>query len=147
MKRWSGIFRTLPWGIIQPYSGTFRTLCNACICRNLTYSKSWNIQNLSIIASQCVFRTLSYLQIYKNLQIFRSLTYLKLETYLEPSERFKMEFFAKTVLNYNCHSKVLHLRSLTGSWKHISPNKYSLTCRVTSCCGLCNTYLEPCLLL
>ena len=101
-----------PQGIIQPYSDIFRTLCNACICRNLTYSKSWNIQNLSIIASQCIFRTLSYLQVYKNLQIFRSLTYLKPDTYLE---RFKMEFFAKAVLNYNYHSKVLHLRCLTGS--------------------------------
>ena len=53
MNRWPGIFRTLPLGVIKPYSSILRTLCNACICRNLTYSKTWNIQNPSIIASQC----------------------------------------------------------------------------------------------
>ena len=34
------IARNVYSGIIQPYSGIFRTLCNACICRNLTYSES-----------------------------------------------------------------------------------------------------------
>ena len=29
----------------------------------------------------------------ENLQIFRTLTYLEAETYSEPSQRFKMEFF------------------------------------------------------
>ena len=42
------------------------------------------------------------------------LTYLKRDTYLEPSERFKMELFAKIFKNYNYFSKALYLRSLTG---------------------------------
>ena len=51
--------------------------------------------------------------IYKNLGILINLTYLKPGTYLEPSQRFKMEFFAKIFKTYNYFSKVLHLRSLT----------------------------------
>ena len=54
--------RTVYSDIIQPYSGIFRTLCNAYICRNLAYWESWNIQNISIIASRHLFRTLSYLR-------------------------------------------------------------------------------------
>ena len=34
--------------ITQPHSGVFATLCNACICRPLEYSESWNIQNPSV---------------------------------------------------------------------------------------------------
>ena len=55
--------------------------------------------------------------IQENLQIFRTLTYLKPDTYAEPSQRFKMEFFSKIVKNYNYFSKVLHLRSLIELWK------------------------------
>ena len=56
--------------------------------------------------------------IHKNLPTFRTLTYLKPDTYAEPSQRFKMEFFSKIVKNYNYFSKVLHLRSLIELWKH-----------------------------
>ena len=45
------IVRTFHSGIIQPYAGIFRTLCNTCICRNLAYSESWNVQNHSITGS------------------------------------------------------------------------------------------------
>ena len=89
----------------------FKTLCNACICRNLAYSEFWNIQNPSIIASRRIFRTLSY---------------LKPDIYPEPSQRFKMAFFAKIVKNYNYFSRVLHLRYLTDLWTSLSLNKYSL---------------------
>ena len=34
------IVRTVYSSIIQPFSGLFRTLCDACICRNLEYPKS-----------------------------------------------------------------------------------------------------------
>ena len=37
------IVRRVSPSIIQLYSSIFRTLCSACICRNLTYSQSWNI--------------------------------------------------------------------------------------------------------
>ena len=56
------IVRTVYSGIFQPYSGIFRTLRNACICKNPAYSESWNIQNPSLIASQRIFITLSYLR-------------------------------------------------------------------------------------
>ena len=64
-------FSPLPYGIIQPCSGTFRTLCNACTRRNLEYSESCNIQNPSIIASRRIFRNL----LYKGVWIFRTWTY------------------------------------------------------------------------
>ena len=62
------IFRTLPLGIISPYSDIFRTVCNLCICRNQAYWQSWIIQNPSIIASWCILRTLSYLWKFLNIQ-------------------------------------------------------------------------------
>ena len=93
----------LSQGIIQPYSSIFRILCNACIYRNLTNVEYWNIQNPSIIASQHVFRTLSYLlkltniqnksDMAKRLRILRSLRCLKSDTYSEPCQRFKIDFF------------------------------------------------------
>ena len=61
-------FRTLPHGIIEPYLGIFRTLYKACIFTNLAYSESWNLQNPSIIISRCIFRTLSYLRKFTNIQ-------------------------------------------------------------------------------
>ena len=47
---------------ISHYLVIFRTLCNACISRNLLYSESSNIWDPSIIALQCIFKTLSYLR-------------------------------------------------------------------------------------
>ena len=41
----------------------------------------------------------------ENLGVFRTLTYLKPDTYLEASQRFKTEFFAKIVKNYNFFPK------------------------------------------
>ena len=52
------IARTIYSGIIQPYSGILWTLCNLHICRNFAYLEFQNIQNPSIIASQCLFKTL-----------------------------------------------------------------------------------------
>ena len=114
---------------IGHYSGIFRTLCNTCICRNLTYSESCNIQNSSIIASRRIFRILPY---YKHLWIFRTLAYLKPDTHSELSQRFTMEFFAKIVKNYNYFSIVLHITSLTRFWIRQLLNKYLLTWRVNS---------------
>ena len=37
---------------------------------------------------------------------------LKPDTYSEPSQGFKTDFFAKIVKNYNYISKAIHLRSL-----------------------------------
>ena len=53
-----------------------------------------------------------------------------------------MDCFAKIVKSYNHSSKSLYLRCLTGLWIHPSLNKYSLTCKVTSCYVLYETYLE-----
>ena len=82
----------------------------------------------------------------ENLWIFSTLTNLKPDTYFEPSQSFKIEFFSKIVKNYNYFSKVLHFRSLTRFWIYLSLNKYPLICRVTSRCVLYDTYSQPCLL-
>ena len=113
-------------GIIQPYSGISRTLCNAWIGRNLGYSESWNIQNRFIIAYRRISRTL---HINENLRIFRIPTYLKLDTCSKPSQRFRIEFFAKIDTKYNYFSKVLNL-----------------TCKVNSRYVLYDTYSKPALL-
>ena len=59
--------------------------------------------------------------------IFRTLTYFKPDIYSEPSQRFKMECFAKIVTRYNYFSKVFYFRSLTGFGIRSSLNKYYLT--------------------
>ena len=113
-----GIFRT-----VKRWPGIFRTLCNACIRRNLAYSESWNIQNSFIIASQRIFRILSYLRKFSNIQ---NSDIFKTRHIFRKSQRFEMEFFAKIVKNYNYISKALHLRFLTVFWIRISLNRYSL---------------------
>ena len=140
MKRWSGIFRTLPQGIIQPNSGIFRALCSACIHRNVAYSESWNIQNTSIIAYRRIFITLSYLRKFTNIQ---NSDMFKTRNIFRTSKKFKMESFAKIVKNYNYFSKALHLRSLNGFWICLSLNKYSLTSRETSWYVLYDICSEP----
>ena len=108
-------------GIIQPYSGIFRISCNAWIFRKSAYSEFWNIQNLFIIASRRIFKTLSDLRKWlnplkpwkfslehwhiENPGICRTLAHLKPDIYAEPSERFKMEI----VKSYNYFAKVLSL--------------------------------------
>ena len=128
MKRWPDIFRTLG---------------NACICRNLAYSKSWYIQNSSIIAPGLLFIALSYLwkltnihnsDIFKTRHIFR--TFLKIQNCA----------FPKIVKNSNCFSKSLHLRSLTWFWIGLFLKKYLLICRATSCYVLSDTHSQSCLL-
>ena len=105
--------------VIEHYS-TILTLYNACICIKLTYSKLFHNCILSHIQNPVIFTKI------------HKLTCLKPDTYLEPSQRFKMEFFAKIVKNYNYFSKMLHLRSLTRFWICLSVHRYSLTFRVTS---------------
>ena len=47
-------------GVIQAYSGTFRTLCNPCIFRTVVYPEPWHIQNQMLIQNLCIFTTLLY---------------------------------------------------------------------------------------
>ena len=65
-----------------------------------------------------IFEILGYLEPFHNCTpvlfmkiLFRSLRYLKPDTCSEPSQRFKIEFFAKIVKDYTYFSKALHLRS------------------------------------
>ena len=55
-----GIVRTVHLSTVHSYSGMLRTLCKACTSRNLVRSEFWNIQNVSIIGSRCIHRTLQY---------------------------------------------------------------------------------------
>ena len=80
--------------------------------------------------------------IYENLLIFRTLTYLKPNSFSEPSQRFKIDVFAKIVKNYHHLPKVLQFKSLTGLWIHQSLSKYSSTCRVTLRYVFYDTYSE-----
>ena len=66
--------------------------------------------------------------IYKNLQILRTLTYLKTDIYSEPSQKFKIMFFAIIVKLY--FSKALHLRFLTVFWIRLFLNKHLTLCIV-----------------
>ena len=95
----------------------------------MSYSESWNIQNSLIITSRRILKTLPYLQKFSNIE---NSGIFKTDTYSEPSQIFKIGFLAKIVENYNCFSKALYLDSLT--------------CRVTSCYVLYDTYSELCLL-
>ena len=101
--------RTVYPGIIQSIPCIFITLCNACKYRSLANSESWIIQNLFIIASWCILRTLLYLQKSVNpvqpLK-FRTLAHCQFwniqnpdifKTYSKHFSRFKMECFAKIV--------------------------------------------------
>ena len=46
-------------GIIQAYSGIFKTLCNPGIFRTVAYSEPPHIQNVGILKLRGIFRTLS----------------------------------------------------------------------------------------
>ena len=98
----------MPKGIIQPYSGIFRTLCTACICRNLLeileYSEPFHncipthIQNPGIFTK---FTNIQNSDIFNMCHIYRTLS------------KIEDGVFAKIVKNYNNLTKALHLRSLT----------------------------------
>ena len=47
-------------GIIQTYSGIFKTLCNPGIFRTVVYPEPWHIQNQKHIQNPGIFRTLVY---------------------------------------------------------------------------------------
>ena len=53
------IVRIVYSGVIQSYSDIFRPLNNTCMCRNLAYSESWNIQKPGTLKTRYIFRTLS----------------------------------------------------------------------------------------
>ena len=76
--------------------------------------------------------------------LFRTLTYLKPHTYVEPSQRCKIECFAKIVKSYNYFFKTLYLRSLRRFWILPFRNKYSSASGVTSHNVLYETYSELC---
>ena len=70
-------------------------------CATLTYAETWHTRN----PGTCITLPLLHLNVYselcyinENLRIFRTLTYLKPNTYSEPSQRFKIEFFGKIEL-------------------------------------------------
>ena len=124
-------------------------MSNVCICRKLWYSESWNMQNPFIIASRCIFRTLSYLQKWVNLmwpwnsepwhngnpEIFSSLTYfINLAHIQNTLKDVKMERFWKIVKDYNHFCKGLYLRSLTEFRVRAFLNTYSLTCSDLTLC-------------
>ena len=87
-------------------------------CTTLAYAETWRTQDPGIFHNCIPTRTESC-HIYENLWIFKTLIYLKPDKYLEPSQKFRMEFFANVVKNYNYFSIALHLRSLTVFWIYV----------------------------
>ena len=77
--------------VIGHYLAILRALCSSCICKDLAYAESYNIDNPSIIAPQRTFRT----HIYEKLQILRTLTSLKPDIYSEPSQSLIWCFLQK----------------------------------------------------
>ena len=82
---------------IQSYCGIFRTNCNSCIFRSLTYSESWHLYNLRYISNSMkaysgtfrtlcnvpTLRTLPYSELYhiQNFGIFRPEAYSEFCSY------------------------------------------------------------------
>ena len=76
IRAYSNIFRhnQAYSGIVQAYSGIFRTLCSPDIFRTLVYLDPWHIQNQKHIQNRGAFRTLAYSESWciQNLDIFRA---------------------------------------------------------------------------
>ena len=49
-------------GIIQAYSGIFKTMCNPGILRTVVYPEPWHIQNQKHIQNLDIFANLVYLE-------------------------------------------------------------------------------------
>ena len=75
-------------GIIQAYSGKFRTLCYPEIFKTVVHPEPWHIQNQKHI---------------QNLDIFRMLAYSKSEAYSVPCQTSTMKCFAN---GYNYFHKL-----------------------------------------
>ena len=92
---------------IQPYCGIFRTLCNSCIFKTLSYSKSWHIYNPRCIQNS--FKT--YFDIFKtlcNTRILRPLLY---------SERCPIQNFG--IFRTRGIFKILFIYPHSGIFRHI----------------------------
>ena len=130
----------------------FKTLWNV----DQAYSESWNVE------TWYTRRMFTVIYIKENLQIFRTLTCLKPDTYLKPSQSFKIEFFTKIVekkLPKN-FPKISILDLWFEFWIRLSLNKYSCEhvewphviiiwyiFRTPSIISHIGAYLEPCVTL
>ena len=117
--RTGGLFETL-WNLDQTYSEP---------CLRALFSHIQNLVQRLHIQKSDILRTLEYSRlfhncilthseprhIYENLRIFRNLIYLKPDTYLEPSQIFKMEFLQKYLKTVIIFPKRCILDLWTGS--------------------------------
>ena len=78
-------------GIIQAYSGIFKTLCNPGVFRTVVFPEPWHIQNQKHILNSGIFTTLVYSElpyiqnadIFKIAGIFRTLSNIYDEVFCE----------------------------------------------------------------
>ena len=112
----------------------------------LKYSEPFHNCILTFIQNPVTFTKIDKACVTLEIQNSSILTILE---YSEPSQRFKMECFAKIVKSYNHISKAVCLRFLTGSWICPSLNKYSLTCtmycmrhKIQTCSGIFRSYSD-----
>ena len=115
----------------------------------LEYSEPFHNCLLAHIQNPIIFTEISKtwvtleIQNINNAGIFKTLTCFKRYTYAETSQIFNMECFARIVKSYYSFAKcsVLHLLK-DFEYAHLSIST-TLTCRMTSCNVLYETYLEP----
>ena len=127
--RTRGLFKIL-WNVDQAYSepcighysAIFRHTQN--VRQHLQYSEPFHHNR---IPTRIQYPAIKF----TNLQLFWTLTYLKPTTYSEPSQRFKMEFFAKIVKSYN-YPNILFKHHVL--FKHLQPY-----------CGIFRTLCNSCI--
>ena len=92
-------------GIIQAYSGIFRTLCYPDIFKTVVYPEPWHIQNQKHIQNPGIFTILVYSEP-RCTGILRTLAYSKPEAYPEHCQTSAMKHFVKAVNGYNYFLKL-----------------------------------------
>ena len=92
LLRTGGLFETL-WNL--DHSAIFSHIQNLVQRLHIQKSDILRILEYSRLFHDCILTRSEPRHIYENLRIFRNLIYLKPDTYLEPSQIFKMEFLQK----------------------------------------------------
>ena len=113
LKLCETLIRRIQNPVIGHYLAIFRHIHNLVERLHLQKPGMLAILQYSELFYYCIpTHTHNPLILRKIFKIFKTLTYLKPSTCSEPSQRIKIEFFAKIVKNYNYFSITLHLKSL-----------------------------------
>ena len=111
--------------VIGHYSAIFRYIWNPV--QQLPTQRPGIFGIMEYSEHSCIPMHIQNLVIFMKIYKYSELWHLKHATYSKPSQRRKIEFFAKIVQNYNYFSKALQFRSFSTFWIRLSLNKYLLT--------------------